>query len=189
MPTASNSASMTWLYFSLITVVAWGVYGVLLSRGRAGMGMSDPDGLFKAFLFVGVAYFICGVIAPVAVLLMHKASFTMPSAGVTWSLLAGVAGAMGAFNILLAFTNKGSPAVVMSIVFGGAPVVNALLVIWLMQAWKQTPWQFWVGLLLVATGGAAVTLYKPNPHAAHKPAAAATAPAASAAAPSPDNAS
>ena len=42
-----------------------------------------------------------------------------------WSLIAGIAGAAGAFCVLLAFGNKGSPPVVMSIVFGGAPIVTA----------------------------------------------------------------
>ena len=45
--------------------------------------------------------------------------------GMVWSLIAGIVGALGAFGVLLAFGAKGTPAVVMAIVFAGAPVVNA----------------------------------------------------------------
>ena len=37
---------MNWLLFAMITVVSWGMYGVLLHTGRTSMG--DPvNGLFK----------------------------------------------------------------------------------------------------------------------------------------------
>ena len=88
--------------------------------------MADPlNGRYKAFLFVGIAYFLTAVLAPLAVLLLNGASWKYPPAGMAWSLLAGIAGAVGAFCVLLAFGAKGSPAVVMSIVFAGAPIVNA----------------------------------------------------------------
>ena len=45
---------MTWLLFAFLTVVTWGVYGVLLHKGS--MGMEDKiNGRYKAFLFVGFA--------------------------------------------------------------------------------------------------------------------------------------
>ena len=51
-----------WLMFALMTVISWGLYGVFLSFGRA--GMADPaNGLYKAFLFVGLAYFLTAVLA------------------------------------------------------------------------------------------------------------------------------
>lgn len=43
-----------------------------------------------------------------------------------WSMLAGIAGAAGAFGVQLAFGARGTPAVGMSIVFAGAPIVNAV---------------------------------------------------------------
>ena len=79
------------------------------------------------FLFVGIAYFITAVLAPLVVLLANGANWQLPAAGMTWSLIAGIAGALGAFFVLLAFGAKGSPAVVMAIVFGGAPIVNAVV--------------------------------------------------------------
>jgi drug/metabolite transporter (DMT)-like permease len=156
---------MSWLVFALMTVVCWGLYGVFLHTGQ--MGMADPlAGRYKAFLFVGLAYFLTAVLAPLLALKLQGASWTFPARGALWSLLAGIVGASGAFCVLLAFGAKGSPAVVMSIVFGGAPVVNALYAMALHPpagGWGQIRWQFYAGLLLAALGGCLVTLYKPAP--------------------------
>ena len=55
--------SYAWLIFALGTVVTWGLYGIFLHMGQ--VGMSDPaNGRYKAFLFVGVAYFLTAVLAP-----------------------------------------------------------------------------------------------------------------------------
>ena len=116
---------MAWLGWAMLTVVSWGVYGVFLHTGA--MGMADPaNGRIKAFLFVGVAYFLTAVLAPLAILALNGASWDFPAKGLWWSLIAGIVGAIGALGVLLAFGAKGTPAVVMSIVFAGAPVVNAL---------------------------------------------------------------
>jgi drug/metabolite transporter (DMT)-like permease len=91
--------------------------------------------------------------------------------GAAWSLVAGIVGAAGAFGVLLAFGAKGTPAVVMSIVFAGAPVVNALYSLSLHPpagGWLKLPWQFVLGLLLAAAGGCLVSLYKPAPVSAPK---------------------
>jgi drug/metabolite transporter (DMT)-like permease len=153
-----------WLWFSLMTVVAWGVYGLLLHAGQ--LGMNDPlNGRYKAFLFVGIAYLITAVIAPAIVLKANGASWSFPGKGLWWSLLAGIAGAIGAFCVLLAFGAKGTPAVVMSIVFAGAPVVNAVVALILHPpagGWGQLRWQFMAGIVLAAAGGFLVTLYKPK---------------------------
>ena len=126
MPTSDPHPNLTWLIFSLMTVISWGVYGILLHSGQ--VGMSDPiNGRYKAFLFVGIAYFLFAVLAPLGLLALNGASWRFPVAGMWWSLLAGIVGAIGAFCVLLAFGAKGSPAAVMSIVFGGAPIVNALV--------------------------------------------------------------
>jgi hypothetical protein len=86
-----------------------------------------------------------------------------------WSLLAGIVGALGAFGVLLAFGARGTPAVVMSIVFAGAPVVNSLVAIWQhppAEGLGSIKPQFFLGILLAALGGCLVTYYKPNPPAA-----------------------
>src|SRR5688500_5978880 len=154
---------MTWLAFALLTVFSWGIYGVFLHTGQLAMG--DPvNGRYKAFLFVGIAYFLTAVLAPIAVLVANGASWQMPMKWMGWSLVAGIVGAIGALGVLLAFGPKGSPATVMSIVFAGAPIVNAVV------AMIQHPphgglsairWQFVFGIVLAAVGGFLVTLYRP----------------------------
>jgi hypothetical protein len=104
--------------------------------------------------------------APLAVLIFNGASWSFPARGILWSTLAGVVGAVGAFGVLLAFGAKGSPAAVMSIVFAGAPMVNATLALILHPpagGWSSLRWQFVLGIVLAALGGCLVTLYKPGP--------------------------
>lgn len=161
-----------WLLFALLTVASWGLYGVFLHTGQ--VAMADPEnGRYKAFLWVGIAYVLIAVLAPLALLLVKHASWQMPASGIKWSLLAGAVGAIGAFGVLLAFGAKGQPAVVMSIIFAGAPIVNAVVV--LVQhppagGISSIRWPFFAGIVLAAVGGMLVTLYKPAPGPA-KPAA------------------
>jgi hypothetical protein len=163
---------MTWLAFAFLTVISWGVYGVLLHKGQTLMksetGTVDPSLLrYKAFLFVGIAYFLVAILAPLILLMGKGAAFSgYTKDGIVWSLIAGVAGAVGAFGVLLAFGSKGQPGVVMSIVFAGAPVVNAIYS--LVQhppagGWGSIKPQFYAGILLAAIGGCLVTFYKPAP--------------------------
>lgn len=169
-PTDSSQPTMTWLVFALMTVISWGVYGVFLHSGQ--VSMADPvNGRYKAFLFVGIAYVLTAVIGPVIILSMHGASWTFPAKGMMWSLLAGIVGALGAFCVLLAFGAKGLPSVVMSIVFAGAPVVNAVVALAMHPpagGFTGLRWQFVAGILLAALGGFLVTMYKPAPPAPQK---------------------
>jgi hypothetical protein len=106
------------------------------------------------------------VLAPLAVLWIKGATWSFTARGVGWSLVAGIAGAAGAFSVLLAFGAKGTPAVVMSIVFAGAPVINAIYSLILHPpagGWQKLPWPFVLGILLAAIGGCLVSLYKPAP--------------------------
>src|SRR5438876_1812022 len=174
----SDSPGLAWLAFAFLTVACWGVYGVFLHTGQT--AMADPvNGRYKAFLFVGIAYFLTAVLAPLALLLMKGAAFNgYTSKGMWWSLIAGIVGAIGAFGVLLAFGAKGTPAVVMSIVFAGAPVVNALYSLWLHPpagGIASIKPHFFIGILLAALGGCLVTFYKPNPPAAKPKAASAQA--------------
>jgi drug/metabolite transporter (DMT)-like permease len=161
------AGNMNWLAFALMTVVSWGLYGIFLHSGQVSMG-DKQNGLFKAFLFVGLAYFLTAIIAPLLMLVTRKATWNFPSSGMGWSLVAGIVGAIGAFCVLLAFNDKGSPGpgVVMSIVFAGAPVVNAVVAVVLhppaggLSAIKP---QFYLGIILAAVGGCLVTYYKPPP--------------------------
>jgi hypothetical protein len=156
---------MNWLTFALMTVVSWGLYGIFLHNGQTAMA-DKSNGLYKAFLFVGLAYFLTAVLAPLGMLVARKATWNMPTAGMGWSLVAGIVGAIGAFCVLLAFANGGKPGVVMAIVFGGAPVVNAVVALLLhppAEGWGSIKPQFYLGIIMAALGGCLVTMYKPAP--------------------------
>lgn len=167
------SSSLAWLPFALMTVAAWGLYGVALHTGQVAMG--DPvNGRYKAFLWVGIAYVLVAVLAPAAVLVINKATWSMTTRGIAWSLFAGVVGAVGAFCVLLAFGAKGNPAVVMSIIFAGAPIVNAVVAMSMHPpagGWSSIHPLFVTGIVLAACGGLLVTKFKPGPGPAKPPAA------------------
>ena len=174
---------MKWIVWVALTVLCWGTYGLLLHTGQVSM-QDRTSGRYKAFLFVGVAYMLVAVAAPIAMLIWQKSDWHFTAAGAGWSLLAGIAGALGAFGVLLAFGAGGSPAAVMSLVFCGAPLVNAALSLLLHPpagGLGRLPWPFVLGVLLAAAGGALVTLYKPalSPPLAHAPPAAPQPPHAS----------
>ena len=156
---------MHWLVFALMTVCSWGLYGIFLHSGQ--LGMADPvNGRYKAFLFVGIAYFLVAVLAPLGMLVASGSDWNIPSKGATLSLVAGTVGAIGAFCVLLAFGAKGTPAAVMSIIFAGAPIVNAVVAMVMHPpagGFGAIRWQFVAGILLAAVGGCLVTLYKPPP--------------------------
>lgn len=140
--------------------------------------MSDPaNGRYKAFLLVGLMYFVVAVLAPAAMLMANGQSvnvFSYPKPGLIWASIAGVLGAVGAFGVLLAFGAKGSPAVVMSIVFAGAPVINAIVALWMHPpkgGLGTIHPMFYAGIMLAAVGGCLVTFFKPavapaKPHGA-----------------------
>ena len=155
---------MAWLIYVLIAAAAWGCYGVLLHTGQLAMG-DAVYGRYKAYLFVGAAYLLTAVAGSAIVLWIGGASWSFSAKGAGWSAAAGFAGALGALGVLLAFGARGTPSVVMSIVFAGAPIVNAVL------ALASHPpagglgalrWPFVLGILLAALGGFLVTLYRPG---------------------------
>jgi hypothetical protein len=152
---------MNWLTFALMTVVSWGLYGIFLHNGQTSM-LDKDNALYKSFLFVGLAYFLTAVLAPLAILVSRKANWNFPAAGMGWSLVAGIVGAIGAFCVLLAFAADGKP---------GAPVVNAVVALALHPppgGYGSIKWQFYTGILMAALGGFMVTKFKPAPAAPKK---------------------
>jgi hypothetical protein len=55
-----------WIVFVVGAVLSWGAYGALLHQGQVQLG--NP---LKALLCVGIAYFLIGIIVPVAGLSME----------------------------------------------------------------------------------------------------------------------
>jgi hypothetical protein len=163
---------MNWITYALLTVASWGVYGVLLHKGRSNMPMG-PEAAhagLKAFLFVCIAYALIGL-AAMALLKLRGSNWSFNSGGITWSLIAGGAGAVGAFTLVLALgaaaqIYKGAAAAaVMPIVFAGAPIVNTVVA---MSAHppegglKSLPIPFVLGCVLAATGAFMVAKYAPS---------------------------
>ena len=163
---------MNWLLFAFLTVASWGVYGVFLHSGQ--LGMEDKiNGRYMAFLYVGIAYFVVAILGPILMLKVQNGRldfWNYPAKGLWWSLIAGTVGAVGAFGVLLAFGAAPNPKnayvpVIMSIIFGGAPIVNAIVSLIKYPpegGWGAIRWPFWMGIVLAALGGTLVTKFKPD---------------------------
>ena len=144
---------MGWVLFVAGAVLSWGVYGVLLHQG--GVQLGNP---LKALLCVGVAYFLIGVLVPVAALSAQGGLSNFNSTGLMTATIAGALGAIGAACIIWAFKTGGLPFYVMPLVFGGAPIVNVFFSMLLHPPKNPVNPMLYVGLLLVSIG-AAMTLY------------------------------
>jgi hypothetical protein len=163
---------MNWITYALLTVASWGVYGVLLHTGRSKMPMGPEaaNAGLKAFLFVCVAYALIGL-AALAVLKLRGTNWSFTGGGVTWSLIAGGAGAVGAFTLVLALgaaaqIYKGAAAAaVMPIVFAGAPIVNTIVAMTVHPpagGFKSLPLPFVLGCLMAASGAFLVAKFAPS---------------------------
>jgi hypothetical protein len=109
-----------------------------------------------------MAYFIIGVVVPWIYIYMRGEKGRWTITGSIWSLAAGAAGAIGALGIILAFNYGGRPLFVMPLVFGGAPVVNSFLTMFMSKTYKQVGPIFIAGLILVVVGAVTVMLFKPG---------------------------
>lgn len=148
---------MHWVVFALGAALSWGLYGPSLHQGQVKLG--SP---FRALLCVGIAYFIIGVLVPVAVLASQgQLNKGWSIDGAFGATAAGALGALGAVFIIYAFRAGGIPTYVMPLVFGGAPVVNVLFTMYLHPP-KETPNPLlWVGFALVTIGASLVLYFKP----------------------------
>ena len=151
-----------WLLFSLIKVGALGIYGILLHASR--IAMVDPThAKYKTLLFAGVGYSLVAIVGSSLILKFKGIPWRFPIKGMVLATLAGVASGTAALGILLAFQAEGTPAVVMTILFTGASLINAVVALTI-----DTPeagglrWQFIVGLQLAILGICMVTIYRPG---------------------------
>ncbi len=150
---------MMWAIFAIGAALSWGVYGAMLHQGQAKLG--NP---LRALLCVGVAYFLIGVLVPVAGLASQNqlslAGFN--SVGTTTATVAGALGAIGAACIIWAFKSGGVPNYVMPLVFGGAPVINVLVTMYLHPPKNTVNPLLFVGMLLVVAGASLVLYFRPQ---------------------------
>jgi hypothetical protein len=150
---------MHWIAFAIGAAMSWGLYGPMMHQGQVKLG--SP---FRALLCVGAAYFVIGVIVPVIALMsqgqLTRAGWNMD--GIIGASAAGALGALGAVCIIYAFRAGGVPAYVMPLVFGGAPIINALYTMWLHPPKVSPNPLLYVGMLMVGVGAAMVLYFKPS---------------------------
>jgi hypothetical protein len=148
---------MGWVLFVIGAVLSWGVYGAMLHQGQTELG--NP---LKALLCVGVAYFLVGVLVPVAALSAQGQLSGFNSSGLWSATVAGALGAIGAACIIWSFRSGGVPMYVMPLVFGGAPIVNVLYSMTLHPP-KAAPNPLWyLGILFASVGAGMVLYFRPQ---------------------------
>jgi hypothetical protein len=148
---------MMWVLFVAGAVLSWGMYGPALHKGQVALG--SP---LKALLCVGVAYFLIGVLVPVAALAQQGDLKGFHVQGSVAATVAGALGALGAVCIIYAFRFGGLPTYVMPLVFGGAPVINVVVSMWLHPPKAAPNPLLYVGFLLASLGAGLVLYYKPQ---------------------------
>ncbi|MEM7350659.1 MAG: hypothetical protein AAF657_07620 [Acidobacteriota bacterium] len=146
-----------WLVFVFGAIISWGSYVPLMHHGQTLL----KGGALRAFLCVGLAYFLTAVLVPLGLLGAKVEPWEFNSSGTKYAFIAGVAGAAGALCIIMALKSGGTPLFVAPLVFAGAPIVNVLV----SMAWhkpKSAPeiW-FYLGLVLAAIGAGLVLRFKP----------------------------
>ncbi len=148
---------MGWLLFVAGAVLSWGAYGALLHQGQTQLG--NP---LKALLCVGVAYFLIGVLLPVAGLSAQGNLSNFNSTGLITATIAGALGAAGAGCIIYAFRFGGLPVYVMPLVFGGAPIVNVLVTMAIHPPKSPINPLLYLGFALASVGAGLVLYYRPT---------------------------
>ncbi|QDT37441.1 hypothetical protein [Stratiformator vulcanicus] len=169
--------SKQWLVvlpFILGAALSWGLYVPSVHEAADSLKSN-----MRAFLFVGVAYFITAVVFPLLLIFVFGDPTEKPGAnwglkGTGWGILAGTLGAVGALCVIYAVTAakaegipKG-PLYVAPLVFAGAPIINTIATItifsWIHKSTGATPTdpRFYLGLVLAAAGAAMVMIYKPK---------------------------
>jgi hypothetical protein len=147
---------MNWIYLAFGAAVSWGFYGAMLHRGQVSLG--NP---LKALLCVGIAYFLIGVLWPVGALTSQGALRAFNVLGTTTATAAGALGALGAVCIIYAFRSGGSPAIVMPIVFGCAPLINVLVTMAIHPPERAPNPLLYVGYILASLGVGMVLYFRP----------------------------
>lgn len=185
-----------WLVYVALAGLAWGTYVPIIFYGGSELG-GKPNARLMAILCVGVAYFVIGVLLPVA--LFASGQYAWPDlkgTGLTFASLAGVAGAVGAICVIFA-TQAAMQAArdaslppttfkvfIAPLIFGLAPVINVIV----SSFWHPEPgnpwnfgvhlpgWKLWVGIVMVGLGAGLVLFSKEEaesggskPAAAHAP--------------------
>ena len=152
----------SFLFFVVLTILSWGIYGPVLHVGQEELGDGVKLSRWNPFICVGIAYFLIAVIYPL-VMIPGEGKGNWSPTGIFWSFFAGAVGAIGALGIILAFMFGGTPVFVMPLVFGFAPVINTVVTMLMARTVREASLVFYLGVLVVAIGGAGVMFFKPKP--------------------------
>ena len=148
------------IFSIVIAALCWGSYGPMLHIGQGKMNGSR----LRPFTCVGLAYFFIAVAAPIAMIYTRSGDTgAWTASGMTWSFLAGVAGAIGALGVILAFNAGGKPYYVMPLIFGFAPVINTFISLSEAGTWSLVTPMFWISLAVVIAGAVTVLTNAPKP--------------------------
>lgn len=172
--------SIPWWGYVVGAGLAWGTYVPLIFFGGQMLSPLSPQGTpvgvggrLASILCVGVAYFGLAVVVPVILMATRDdAKADWRGVGLTFSALAGVAGAVGAICVI--FASKAAvdaakaeginPATyriyIAPLIFCLAPLINTLLsLVWHPKAgdpfhfgFEVPSWHLPVGIVLVAAG-------------------------------------
>jgi uncharacterized membrane protein len=160
-----------WLYFVVGAVLSWGVYVPVLHEGQGMLSSKEAGhGALRAFLCVGIAYFLTAVVVPLLLMwfnLLNARSGVFNGRGITFATLGGIAGAAGALCIILAIKSGGKALYIAPLVFAGAPIVSAIVsLLWKTREMPNA--KFFAGIVLAAIGAGLVLYSKGELDAAKK---------------------
>lgn len=131
---------MSWLWWSVATILIWGLWGVLSKIALLGLAWHQVM-FFGSALGLGVSL--------LAVLLSR--SPLLPQADILWpGLIAGALGTAGSITLYLALGSGGRASVVVPLT-AAYPVVTAVLSMVLLREQLEPTKLLAVGLFLVAT--------------------------------------
>lgn len=153
-----------WLLFVCGTVLCWGAYGPAFHAGQEGFVDADRTArAMRTLLCVGGAYFVLAVILPMVYLgtKAQIAGFTFK--GIAGASLAGALGAGGAICIAWAFKHGGVPLYVMPLVFGGAPIMNAVVALTRGGKWSTVHPVMFLGIVFTGTGAYLILSFMNKP--------------------------
>lgn len=163
---------MKWTVLAFVAgaALSWGMYVNTVHEATAKLGSN-----LRAFLMVGLAYFLTAVLIPGFFIFVLKSDPTVKAgtaanwnaSPMLWGLAAGTAGAAGALCVIFAVkaAGPGGAIYVAPLVFAGAPIINTIGSITIFAHGKKTglpnAW-FFLGILMAAGGAALVMLNKPK---------------------------
>jgi drug/metabolite transporter (DMT)-like permease len=113
------------------------------------------------FLCLGISYFVLAVVCPLAMLGKERTKEDS-KAGTKLALLAGAYGAIGALFVVLANRYGPGPHVVMSFVFGFAPLVNVFYSMHKHPPKSRPSWWFFIGIACLILGAVLVIRFRPQ---------------------------